>query len=153
MLRFASCSARRVCGAVLTALLLASCGGDDATGPNGGDSYTGSYVLKSIDGHAVPTTTYEDEFQRDEVRSGALVVRANGTFTMSFAEFRTRASTGLTEDHSSDVSGSYDVDNSDASVDITFTESGDSPEIWEATFSGRRITMLDDSGEVYVFEK
>jgi hypothetical protein len=65
---------------VMTVLLLAACG-DDGTGPEA--ERFGRYVLRSLNGRAVPTVQTENANARMEFLSGSLRLNADQTFTDS----------------------------------------------------------------------
>lgn len=53
--------------------LLAACG----TEPR---PLEGTYILRSVDGIAVPVILYEDDFEKDELLSGEVQLHEDGTF-------------------------------------------------------------------------
>jgi hypothetical protein len=65
---------KRAVIAVLSLALLAACG----TEPR---ALEGTYVLRSVDGVTVPVILYEDETEKDELLSGEVQLRDDGTFT------------------------------------------------------------------------
>jgi hypothetical protein len=65
---------KRAVIAVLSLVLLAACG----TEPR---ALAGTYVLRSVDGITVPVILYEDDTEKDELLSGEVQLRDDGTFT------------------------------------------------------------------------
>ena len=64
---------KRAVIAVLSLAFLAACG----TEPQ---PLEGTYILRSVDGIAVPVILYEDDFEKDELLSGEVELHEDGTF-------------------------------------------------------------------------
>ena len=82
---------------VATLLLVgAACGGDTATGPDGGN-IDGSYTLRTINGQTLPYTTLSAGVNTAEVLSASLSLNADGTFREERSVRRTHAGVAITE--------------------------------------------------------
>ena len=113
----------------------------------------GSYALVLLNGEPVPAIIEEDETWKEEVVTGTLHVRADSTFTLSYLERDTDKATGETEENTRSASGTWRRNGQS----FVFTETQLDPEVtaevWPATFSGRRMSIFDDGGGTWVFEK
>jgi hypothetical protein len=118
---------------------LAACGTDSPTEV----SIFGTYTMHTVGGHALPRTQIEEGFSVTLV-SGALVLRSDHTYTVTFNQTVTVGTQSVPQNESS--SGTFSVSGST----ITFVEDGATSAV--GTIDGNTMTVTAD-GEVFVLKK
>jgi hypothetical protein len=109
---------------------LALCACTDSTGPIA--TLDGTYDLKTVNGAALPYTTFQNATQKDELL-GDVIIASDG----SFSQFTSNRVTinGHVDDGMSLNSGSYAIHG----TAVTFTSLSGTP--WTGTISGDTLTM------------
>ena len=136
---------RHAVAAALAAItLLAACGGDSGSNPGG--SVVGNYVLKSVDGGALPVTIYSDPSLKVELLDESLALQSDGKYSIA-AHVRTTEN-GQVATSTEQDSGTYTVSGSTLAFVST------DPEVGSATGSVDGSTLTVRSGTtVLVFQR
>ena len=122
---------------VLAALLFIGCGDDDSpTASNPGDELVGTWV-------GVSSTGFESEAEEEAFRTATLVVRRDGTFSLSLE----------VEGLSIAIEGGWDIVG--GKLITIWTLAGETETISESyTIRGNRLTLVDDENDtVEVWER
>ncbi len=127
-------------------LVAAACGDKGVTDP---PQIVGTYVLQSVNGHAlpyvIPGETPADDFA---LTAGSIVLMAGGAFTMSVSMRYSNA--GSSADVTMNASGTYAVSGATVTFTVVDPESGSSTFV--ATLSDRTLTVSEE-GETWVFRR
>jgi hypothetical protein len=142
---------RRILSLIVLATL-AACGGSDSTAPSNstqGKTFTGTYVLQSVNGKTLPYTSY---FAGDSltIRSYSLSIGSGGNWTSTTSEvFTTNGQ--VTDQPNGGQSGTYTYDASTKAVTII---SQDQSTYLSGNVSADFSTLtVSESTDLYVFKK
>lgn len=132
---------RNLIAAAFAVMTMAACGGSDGiTEP---DTVTGKYVLKTVDGKAMPVVVYQETGYKLEVTYSDYTLAENGTFTNNVTWRETDGAVVTTESDAS--SGTYTANGSA----ISFVSPGGTP--FQGTRDGRKLTItFSDEGTTFV---
>lgn len=120
--------------AVLLAVVLSACGGNDSTGP-GSVSIAGTYTLRTINGGNLPFTVFQSGTDKVEVISGDVVLTDGGTYTTQ-TTVRTTMDGTVTTDSETDA-GTY----TRSGTVLTLRSGADGTTV-TGTVSGGAITVV-----------
>ena len=133
--------------AALATLLAVACGDGGPADP--APSISGTYVLHTIDGQALPLDLVDSESgDQMTVHSGSMTLTDAGTFTMTEA---VRFSSGGSALELS-LTGSGTYTRNGATLTFNMVDEEEGPTSFTATISGNTVSMVDD-GVTFVFRR
>lgn len=143
---------RRIAALLLLATL-AACGGSDGTSPSQtqqSKSFTGTYVLQTVNGKALPFTFTFSNGDFLTIRAYNLTIASGGSWTSSTS---TISSTGgqVSDQPNGGQSGTYTFNSSTGAVSII---SQDQSTVLTGSASADLSTLtVTESTDIYVFKK
>lgn len=128
----------------VAALAAGSIACSDVTGLGNGD-ISGSYELRTFNGFTLPTVSFQNQFEQDQLLGETFTIYTDGTYTDDYT-LRIISNTGTTTQNFRDT-GTYSQNNTaiqfqDASTGNVFTGS----------ISGNTLTVTQ-LGDVYVYQR
>jgi hypothetical protein len=151
----------RTIAVVTLAAAVAACGGGDKAAGPGDAGVRGTYALSQVDGHALPTTIFDDLVDGDDgqpmnlkiaILSGTLTLRDDGRFAGTLS-IRVTAN-GQSQTTPVPTSGTYVVSGSTIEFE---SDDPEDPQFAGTVHGGRLEISLDligsDQPSTYVFKK
>jgi len=140
--------------ATLLALAIAvACGGSDATAPTNqtkGASFTGTYVLQTVNGKALPVTFNFNSGDYLTIRGYSLAINGSGGWTSSTNEIFTTAGV-VTDQPTGGQTGTYTYDAATKAVTLI---SQDQSTLLSGSVSADLGTLtVSESTDIFVFKK
>jgi hypothetical protein len=127
---------------VALALGLAAC--TDVTGL-GSYNITGSFNLQTFNGSQLPTVSFQNNFEQDELLQETFTIYNDGTYTDDYT-LRINSQTGTTTQSFRDV-GTYQQNNT--ALQFRDSSTGD---VFTGSISGNTLTV-SQLGDVYVYRR
>ncbi len=125
-------------------LLVAACSDKGVTDP----VPLGTYVLQSVDGHALPYVVPGEGSDELALTAGSIALMDGGRFGMSVTMRYTSA--GSSADMTMNASGTFTISGSTVTFTVVDPESGSST--FNGTLSNGTLTISEE-GEVWVFRR
>lgn len=126
-------------GLVLAAFALGigACG--DSTGPK--ENVTGTYMLQTVGGFALPLTLYQDDTELDELTDGSITLNSDRSWS-AVLNGRVTTAQGVQPLEPAQGSGTYTLDG----TTLLLTDETAQGQQLHGTVSGGTLTLLENDG-------